>query len=115
PPQRAPAAHAGGAGQEGQRLTGAAAPVDRGGRLNMALSISPLTAAVGAEVTGVDLAQMDEAAFAAIEQAWHRHSALLFRGQRLGDDDLLRFSRRFGELDPPPVNEHGRQSPPGYP
>ncbi len=81
----------------------------------MALSISPLTAAVGAEVTGVDLAQMDEAAFAAIEQAWHRHSALLFRGQRLGDDDLLRFSRRFGELDPPPVNEHGRQSPPGYP
>ncbi|HZT47058.1 MAG TPA: TauD/TfdA family dioxygenase [Hyphomicrobiaceae bacterium] len=81
----------------------------------MALSISPLTAAVGAEVSGVDLAALDDARFAAVERAWHRHSALLFRDQRLTDDDLLRFSRRFGDLDPPPVNEHGRQSPPGYP
>jgi taurine dioxygenase len=81
----------------------------------MALSIIPLSPAVGAEVAGFDLAHVDDAAFAAIELAWHRHSALLFRGQRLTDDDLLRFSRRFGDLDPPPVNEHGRQSPPGYP
>jgi len=41
--------------------------------------------------------------------------ALLFRGQTLTDDDLLAFSRRFGELDPPPNQERGRQSPPGYP
>ena len=40
---------------------------------------------------------------------------LLFRGQKLGDDDLLAFSRRFGDLDPPPNQERGRQSPPGYP
>ena len=82
----------------------------------MALSVSPLTPAVGAEISGVDLAALGEAEFAQIERAWHRHSALLFRGQQLGDDDLLSFSRRFGELDPPPVNqEHGRKSPPGYP
>jgi taurine dioxygenase len=81
----------------------------------MALSVSPLTPAVGAEISGVDLAALGEAEFAQIERAWHLHSALLFRGQQLGDDDLLSFSRRFGELDPPPVNEHGRQSPPGYP
>ena len=31
------------------------------------------------------------------------------------DDDLLAFSRRFGDLDPPPIQEHGRQSPEGYP
>jgi taurine dioxygenase len=37
------------------------------------------------------------------------------RGQALSDDDLLAFSRRFGELDPPPNQERGRQSPPGYP
>jgi len=40
---------------------------------------------------------------------------LLFRGQKLGDDDLLAFSRRFGDLDPPPNQERGQQSPPGYP
>ena len=40
---------------------------------------------------------------------------ILLRGQKLSDDDLLAFSRRFGELDPPPNQERGRISPPGYP
>jgi taurine dioxygenase len=40
---------------------------------------------------------------------------LLIRGQKLTDDHLLVFSRRLGELDPPPNQERGRQSPAGYP
>ena len=40
---------------------------------------------------------------------------ILMRGQQLSDDDLLAFSRRFGDLDPPPNQERGRISPPGYP
>src|SRR5205814_4593943 len=64
---------------------------------------------------GVDLKAMTEAEFAAVEQAWHQHSVILLRGQSLSDDDLLAFSRRFGELDPPPNQERGRISPPGYP
>jgi taurine dioxygenase len=81
----------------------------------MALSITPITPAVGAEIAGVDIAALTDAEFAEIERAWHRHGALLFRGQRLTDDDLLAFSRRLGELDPPPNQERGRISPPGYP
>ena len=81
----------------------------------MSLTITKLTPAVGAEISNVDLARLSGAEFAQIEQAWYRHSALLFRDQKLTDDDLLAFSRRFGELDPPPVQEHGRQSPEGYP
>jgi len=81
----------------------------------MAVSVVPLTPAVGAEISGVDLAALSDAEFALIERGWHQRSALLFRGQRLTDDDLLSFSRRFGELDPPPNQEHGRLSPPGYP
>src|SRR5262245_53899956 len=81
----------------------------------MAVSVKPLTPAVGAEVSGIDLAALGDAEFAQIERAWHKYSALLFREQRLTDDDLLSFSRRFGELDPPPIQEHGRLSPPGYP
>ena len=81
----------------------------------MSLTIKPVTPAVGAEISGVDLARLNDAEFAQIEQAWNRHAALLFRDQHLTDDDLLAFSRRFGELDPPPVQEHGRQSPEGYP
>jgi taurine dioxygenase len=81
----------------------------------MSLTIKPITPAVGAEISGVDLARLSDAEFSQIEQAWNRHAALLFRNQKLTDDDLLAFSRRFGELDPPPVQEHGRQSPEGYP
>src|SRR6476659_10407944 len=81
----------------------------------MAVTVKPLKAAVGAEISGVNLSRLSDAEFAQIEQAWNRYSALMFRDQNLTDDDLLSFSRRFGELDPPPVQEHGRQSPEGYP
>src|SRR5258708_32641200 len=75
----------------------------------------PRTEAVGEEVLGGDLRQMSEADFAVVERAWHQHSVILLRGQKLSDDDLLAFSRRFGELAPPPNQERGRISPPGYP
>ena len=81
----------------------------------MPVTIKPLTPTVGAEISGVSLARLDDAAFTQIERAWNQHGALLFRDQHITDDHLLEFSRRFGELDPPPVQEHGRQSPEGYP
>jgi taurine dioxygenase len=74
-----------------------------------------LTPAVGAEIGGVDLARLSDADFAVLERAWHEHAVLLIRGQNLGDDDLLAFSRRLGPLDPPPNQERGRISPPGFP
>jgi taurine dioxygenase len=40
---------------------------------------------------------------------------LLIRGQHLSDDDLLAFSRRFGELDWAPVQENGRRFVDGKP
>jgi taurine dioxygenase len=81
----------------------------------MPVTVKPVTPSVGAEISGVHLAALSDADFAAIEEAWHRYGALLFRSQKLTDDDLLSFSRRFGELDPPPNQEHGRLSPVGYP
>jgi taurine dioxygenase len=81
----------------------------------MPVTITPLTPAVGAEVGNVDLSALTTEEFAQIEAGWHRYSVLLFRGQKLGDDDLIAVSRRFGELDPPPNQERGRLSPPGYP
>lgn len=71
-------------------------------------TVRPLTAAVGAEVSGVDVANLTDAQFKVIEAAWYRHSALLIRDQELDDDDLIAFSKRFGELDMPPVNENGK-------
>jgi len=73
------------------------------------------TGTVGAEVTGVDLAALTAAEVEAVKQAWYRHDVLIFRNQKLSDDDLLAFSRHFGDLDPPPNQGAGRKSPPGYP
>jgi taurine dioxygenase len=40
---------------------------------------------------------------------------LLFRGQRLSDDDLIAFSRRFGDLDHAPMQENGQRFVAGKP
>jgi taurine dioxygenase len=71
--------------------------------------------ALGAEVVGVDLRDVDDHTFGAIHQAWLDHLVLLFRGQNLGDDQLIAFSRRFGELDLAPIQETGRRFVEGYP
>jgi taurine dioxygenase len=65
----------------------------------------PTGASLGADIVGVDLAKPVTAeAFKTIEAAWHQHLVLRFRGQRLDDPGLLRFARRFGELDKAPVH-----------
>lgn len=71
------------------------------------LDIRPLSDALGAEVRGVDLANLDEATIQAIRRAWLDHIVLLFRGQTLSDGDLVAFSRHFGDLDEAPPNENG--------
>jgi taurine dioxygenase len=79
------------------------------------LGVTPTGGGVGAEITGVDLRRLDNDTFAAIRRAFVENSVLLFRGQRLGDDDLIAFSRRFGALDWAPVQENGRRFVEGKP
>lgn len=70
---------------------------------------------VGAEIRGVDLRQLDDARFAAIRDSWVAYQVLLFRDQSLSDDDLIGFSRRFGDLDLAPIQENGRRFVGGHP
>lgn len=79
------------------------------------LQVRPLCEAVGAEIAGVDLSHLSDSDLDRIIEAWDAHSALLFRDQKLSESDLIAFSRRFGELDLPPVQENGRTPVPGYP
>jgi len=82
--------------------------------VTLAVEVVP-TGTVGAEVKGVDIARASRSEVDAIKRAWYQHDVLVFRGQKLTDDDLLAFSRNFGTLDPPPNQGAGRKSPPGYP
>jgi alpha-ketoglutarate-dependent taurine dioxygenase len=79
------------------------------------IDIAPTGAALGAELRGIDLNSLDEQQFAALKRAWHQHQVLLVRGQTLGDQDLIAFSRRFGDLDWAPVQETGRRFVEGLP
>jgi taurine dioxygenase len=64
----------------------------------------PIGGALAADIEGVDLAgDLDAATMDVIKEAWGRHLVLRFRGQRLSDDDLMRFSRQLGELDWAPI------------
>jgi len=79
------------------------------------LAVLPSGKPLGAEIRGVDLRAVTDADFAAIQRAWNDYSALVFRGQQLTDDDLIAFSRRFGDLDWAPVQETGRRFVEGHP
>src|SRR5260221_11107652 len=65
------------------------------------MKLKKLAPALGAEVSGIDLAQpLDEARWRDIEQAWHEHSVLVFRSQTLGDLQQVAFAANFSELAP---------------
>jgi alpha-ketoglutarate-dependent taurine dioxygenase len=64
------------------------------------ISVHPLAPALGAEIRGVDLATPpDDASFERIRDAFHAHSVILFRDQRLTEEQHIAFSRRFGPLE----------------
>jgi taurine dioxygenase len=69
------------------------------------VEVRPTGAALGADVTGVDLGQpLDDVTFELIRTAWMEHQVLRFRGQELDENALTAFSQRFGLLDRAPIH-----------
>ena len=63
------------------------------------MHIEPMTALIGAEVVGADLAHLTDDSFDAIEQAFTAHQVLFFRDQALlSPETHVAFAKRFGEL-----------------
>ena len=61
--------------------------------------VEPVAGALGAEVSGLDLARpMAEATLAALRRAWLEHLVLFFRDQTLSPAQFLALGRRFGEV-----------------
>jgi len=79
------------------------------------VAVLPSGKALGAEIQGVDLRAVSADDFESIHQAWLDHSVLLFRGQKLTDEDLIAFSKSFGDLDWAPIQETGRRFVEGHP
>lgn len=64
-----------------------------------ALTITPLTPAIGATIAGVNLAgDLPDETVSAIRAALLEHLVVFFRDQSLTPDRLVAFARRFGEI-----------------
>lgn len=71
--------------------------------------VTPSGAALGAEISGVDLSRtLTEDEKAQVLRAFLDHKAIYFRDQNLSDPELLEFSSVFGEplFDSRPVDYH---------
>jgi taurine dioxygenase len=79
------------------------------------MTVIPSGVALAAEIQDVELRSLSDRDFDEIHRAWLEHLVVRFRAQRLGVEDLIAFSRRFGELDWAPVQETGRRFVEGHP
>ena len=70
------------------------------------MEVVPLSPLIAAEVRGLDVsAELDATTLRELHEAWFAHLVLVFRGQRLSDEALVRFSRHFGELELAPIGD----------
>ena len=61
-------------------------------------TVPRLSAALGAEIRGLDLSRpLDAPTVAALRAAWLEHLVLVFRGQKLDVEAQARFARYFGD------------------
>jgi len=75
--------------------------------------LRPLTPHLGAELSGIELsADMDEALFRVVYQAFLRHQVLVFPPRDLPPGDQVAFARRFGEVQVHVMNQYHAD---GYP
>jgi taurine dioxygenase len=75
-----------------------------------------VTDSFGVEALGVRLPELSDAQFAELHGQWKANGVILVRGQEaMTDAQFEAFSKRFGELDPPPNQGVGRKNVPGFP
>ena len=61
------------------------------------MQISPLAGALGAEVSGIDVRNLNEKNWQDLHRAFLEHSVLAIRDQKLEPEDIMQAGGRFGE------------------
>jgi taurine dioxygenase len=76
------------------------------------IEVKPITGALGAEISGVDLSKdINQETFTEIHQAFLENCVIFFRDQKLDFDSHKAFARKFGTL----IIDPFVASPPGHP
>ncbi len=73
--------------------------------------VQPLTPAIGAELLGVDLAEIDADLIADIRRALLRYKVVFFRDQTLTRAQHIAFARQFGDLEIHPATPKDQADP----
>jgi taurine dioxygenase len=63
------------------------------------LTVTPLSLSVGAEISGVNLADLSDEQFAEIREASNQFGVIFFRDQDLTPEQQLAFARRWGPIN----------------
>lgn len=63
------------------------------------MKVRPLTGALGAEVTEIDLRHMDDAAFSELRDVFFDRGVIVVRDQALTPEDHIAFARRWGDIN----------------
>jgi len=84
---------------------------DAGTESTLLMDVTRQAGALGAMVTDVDLACVDDPTFGALHDALLEHCVICIRGQsHLSPDDQVAFSARWGRIEPhpyvPPIEGH---------
>jgi alpha-ketoglutarate-dependent taurine dioxygenase len=74
-------------------------------------TVSPTDATLGAVVTNVELARLDEASWQAVHDAFLEHAVLIFPQQGLSEGEQIAFAQRFGEIEILTPNADGKAVP----
>jgi alpha-ketoglutarate-dependent taurine dioxygenase len=77
----------------------------------MSIEVKPMTATLGAEVTGLDMARVDDGVIDELRKAWLDHKVLVLRDQHITVDEHITFGARFGELEVHPFATGAAEHP----
>ena len=80
--------------------------------ITTALRTTELKPGFGAEIHDVDLATADDETLKAVVDTFHRHGAIVVRGQSMKAENLMRFVSAFGEPEDHTLTEN---TLPGFP
>jgi taurine dioxygenase len=62
------------------------------------IEVKPIAGALGAEIEGADLGNLDEETFDEIKAAWLEHLVVFFRNQKITPEQQIAFAKRFGDI-----------------
>jgi len=71
---------------------------DNSARQYRHIAARPLASSMGAEISGVDVRNLGDLAFAEIEDALFRHKMIYFRNQPISHEEQEAFTARFGPV-----------------